>query len=239
MATTIRAEPVPPRQSRLGIWMALLAGLALVAALAVAVTLLISAGDPGATGSGATATDTRPLPAFTAVDLAGTNQLTVRVGGTQQVTVRADENLLDQVVTEVHDGVLVVSDRGSFTTRGPMSVEVTVPSLQAATLSGTGQVTVTGVAGEAFAARLSGTGTLIVSGSAQRVDASIPGDGALTLGSLLATDATVSIEGTGSATVHVTRNLDATVSGTGSIVYTGHPSSVIRNVTGVGSVTGT
>jgi hypothetical protein len=221
--------------------LALLVGLAVVViALAVTVPLLTSGADNPSTptGSGKAASEIRTLPAFTAVDLAATNEMTVQVGEPQQVLIRADDNLLDKVVTQVRAGVLVVSDGGSFTTRSPMSVIVTVPSLQSATLSGTGQLNVTGVDAATFTARLPGTGTLIVSGRAERVDASVSGDGALTLESLLARDATVTVGGTGSVTVHATGSLDATVSGTGAIVYTGHPARVTKNVTGEGSITG-
>jgi hypothetical protein len=186
------------------------------------------------TGSGVSVSQTRTVPAFTAVDLAGTNELTVRVGQPQHVVVRADDNLLDKVVTDVRAGVLVVFDRGSFTSRSPMSVVVTVPSLRSATLSGTGQLVVTDVAAGTFTARLPGTGNLVAAGRADRVDASISGDGSMTLGSLLATDATVTVRGTGSVLIHVTGSLHATVSGTGSVVYTGHP----KTITGVGSVSG-
>jgi hypothetical protein len=218
----------------------LLVGLAVGIGLAATVTLLSVRDDDAGTakGSGMAASETRTVPTFTAVDLAGTTVMTVRVGQPQQVLVRADDNLLDQVVTEVHAGVLVVSDRGNFTSRSPMSVVVTVPSLRSATLSGTGQLVVTDVAANAFTARLPGTGTLVASGRAASVDASVAGDGAMRLESLLATDATVTVGGTGSVMIHVTESLNATVSGTGSIVYTGHPESVTKTITGMGSVSG-
>jgi hypothetical protein len=184
------------------------------------------------------ASETRTVPPFTAVELAGTNEMIVQVGQPQLVVVRADDNLLDHVVTEVHAGVLVVSDGDSFTSRSPMSVVVTMPSLRSATLSGTGQLMLTGVAANTFTARLPGAGTLVASGHAARIDASISGDGAMRLESLLATDATVTVGGTGSVMIHVSGSLDATVSGTGSIIYIGHPESVTRTITGIGSVSG-
>ena len=96
----------------------------------------------------------------------------------------------------------------------------------------------TGVAANTFTARLPGTGTLVASGRATRIDASVSGDGAIRLESLLATDATVTVGGTGSVMIHVTGSLNATVSGTGSIIYTGHPESVTKTITGTGSVSG-
>jgi len=74
---------------------------------------------------------------FTGLDLAGSNNVTVIVGGPQSVVVRADSNLINHVTTGVVAGTLVIGDTGSFTTRTPMSVEVTVPSLTALNLSAT------------------------------------------------------------------------------------------------------
>ncbi len=249
MTTTAPSRPTPPPPSpRRPGWLALSAlGIAcLTLAIVVAAAVVLSLRDDNATtgsagttkGSGISVGETRTLPAFTAVDLAGTNEMTVQVGQPQHVVVRADDNLVDNVVTEVRAGVLVVSDRGNFTSRSPMSVAVTVPSLQSATLSGTGQLVLTDVAADTFTARLPGTGNMIASGRAGRVDASISGDGSLTLESLLATDAVATVRGTGSVTIHVTGSLDATVSGTGSVVYAGHPKKISQSVTGTGSVSG-
>lgn len=252
MTTTAPSQPSPtPPSARRPAWRALLAlgiaALALGIALAATLALLslkddnsdTTKGSAGTTkGSGVSVSQTRTVPTFTAVDLAGTSEVTVQVGQPQHVVVRADDNLLDKIVTEVRAGVLVVLDRGSFTSRSPMSVVVTVPSLRSATLSGTGQLIVADVAAATFTARLPGTGNLVAAGRADRVDASISGDGSMTLESLLATDATVIVRGTGSVIIHVTGSLHATVSGTGSVVYTGHPKSISQTITGVGSVSG-
>jgi Putative auto-transporter adhesin, head GIN domain len=161
----------------------------------------------------------------------------VQVGKPQHVEVRADRNLLNRVVTRVRSGVLTISDRGSFTTNSPMSVLVTVPALQSATLSGDGQCTVTDVATKAFKAQLSGSGELTVSGNVERVDASLTGEGRLVLASLLARGVTVALGGTGTAVVSATSSLDAVLSGTGSITYSGQPTHVTKTVTGTRSIT--
>jgi hypothetical protein len=66
------------------------------------------------------------------------DNVTVAVGGRQSVVVHADSNLLRDVTTRVVAGTLVVGTTGSFSTRSPMSVEVSVPSLASLTLSGSG-----------------------------------------------------------------------------------------------------
>ena len=101
--------------------------------------------DNGVDGSGVAATQTRTLAPFTAVDLAGASDVTVRVGAKQTVVVQADDNLINHIKTGVQDGVLVVSERGTFARNLPMSVEVTVPNLDRTRLNGSGMISVEGV----------------------------------------------------------------------------------------------
>lgn len=239
MSSGAAVPEIPAR--RPGRRAAVLTGAVLIVIVLVVVGALLSDRDHhgAVSGSGTPAAEPRALPSFTAVELAGTNRVTVQVGTPQQVVVHADSNLLHRVLTQVRSGVLVVSDRGSFTTRSPMQVDVTVPSLSAATLSGmgTGDLTVTGVGTNSFTARLAGTGTLTASGRADRVNASLTGDGTLMLAALRAGNTIVAMRGTGTAVVYATGSLDATLAGTGTILYIGHPEHLITKVTGTGTIT--
>lgn len=215
-----------------------LGAIAAVVAIAALAALVNLAADDGDTmrGSGVEVTDQRELAPFAAIELAGANTVTVRVGPAQAVAVTGDDNLVDNVSTTVRANSLLIDDRGGFDTEAPMSVTVSVPSLDALSLSGMGTVTVVGVTGPEFTADLSGTGTLVVSGSVDRLTATQSGFGTLELGGLAARDVIARLEGTGDVNVQATSTLDATLTGTGSIVYSGSPSVTTRN-TGVGSVT--
>ena len=99
------------------------AGIALLVLTVAAVAFLLGRQDwgsrtlsftNGVRGSGVAATQTRSLPSFRGVDLAGASTLTVHAGATQAVVVHADDNLINRVKTDVRDGVLVVSERGSL-----------------------------------------------------------------------------------------------------------------------------
>jgi hypothetical protein len=211
---------------------------AVVAIAALAALANLAADDDGGTvrGSGVEVTDPRELAPFAALELAGANTVTVRVGPAQAVAVTGDDNLVDKVTTTVRADRLVIDDRGSFDTDTPMSVTVSVPSLEALSLSGMGTVTVVGVTGPELTADLSGTGTLVVSGSVDRLTATQSGFGTLELGDLAARDVIARLDGTGDLNVQALSTLDATLTGTGSIVYSGSPSVTTHN-TGVGSVT--
>src|SRR4051794_13197069 len=59
-------------------------------------------------GSGVAATQTRALPAFSSIDLAGSNRVTIHAGARQSVVVRGDDNLLARVTTDVRGGRLAI-----------------------------------------------------------------------------------------------------------------------------------
>ena len=191
----------------------------------------------GLHGSGVAASASRVVPAFSAVDLAGSSVLTVRVGSQQAVIVHADDNLIDLVTTVVEDGTLVVGSSGSFTTQSPMTVDVTVPTLETVVLSGSGVVTVEGVTAERLVVRAPGSGVLTISGTADQLDVSLTGSGDVRLEELVSRDVAATLSGSGRLQVHATDSLDASLPGTGVIVYSGNPSSVTRDVSGTGVIT--
>jgi Putative auto-transporter adhesin, head GIN domain len=188
-------------------------------------------------GSGVSASQARSLPPFSSIHLAGSNRVTVYVGGEQSVVVHADDNLIEHVTTNVRDGALVVSETGSYATTSPMAVDVTVPELDSVTLSGSGILGVEGVSSRAFVVRAPGSGIIKASGTANALDASLDGSGDVQLQDLLAQDARASVSGSGRMQVHATRTLVASISGSGAIFYTGGP-QVTQSISGSGVVIG-
>jgi hypothetical protein len=220
---------------------ALIAALAAVLVLAViAVALLVHSGrspGSGVQGSGVAATQTRAVARFSSLNLAGDNNVTVTVGGPQSVVVHADSNLVGHVTTRVETGTLVIGDTGSFTTRTPMSVDVSVPSLTALNLSGDGQISVTGISAPRLTVTVSGSGLLSAAGTATRLDVNLSGDGQAQLSQLTARDVRAVLTGSGLIQVAPTTSLDAAVPGTGAIIYSGNPLQVTTSITGTGTVT--
>jgi hypothetical protein len=190
-------------------------------------------------GSGVAATQARHVAAFHSVELAGANNVVIRVGEKQSVVVKADDNLLDRVTTEVHSGKLVIGNTpGSLTTKSPMSVEVAVPALNALMLTGSGNIVVDGVETESLKVALPGSGTLTGSGTARRLDVTVSGSGTVQFTQLVADDVRAVVSGSGSIFLTTTKSLDASVSGSGAILYTGNPQNVTKSVTGTGAITG-
>jgi len=113
-----RGGQVAPRGQR-GLVIALVLALAAALFLAAVVVALLGGGSSssGAQGSGVAVTQPRVLAAFSSLDLAGSNNVSVVVGGHQSVVVHADSNLMRYVTTRVVAGTLVIGTTGSFTTR--------------------------------------------------------------------------------------------------------------------------
>ena len=129
-------------------------------------------------GSGVPATQVRHVADFDSVELAGSNNVVIRASEKQSVVVRADDNLLDRVTTEVQSGTLVVANTpGSLTTKSPMSVEVNVPTLTALTITGSGNIVVNGIDTASLEVAVPGSGTFTGSGAVTRLDVTVAGSG--------------------------------------------------------------
>lgn len=219
--------------------------LAAIVVLLAALVVLLARHDWGSTssssavqGSGIAATQTRSLASFTTVDLTGANNVTVHVGGKQAVVVRADDNLIGLITTEVRAGRLAIGTSGSLSAESPMSVDISVPTLRAVAITGSGVVSVDGIRGAHFTVQLPGSGLLRASGGIDRLDARLSGSGDLQLQNLVAHHATALVTGSGRLEVNATKTLDASVTGSGAIFYTGNPRTVTKSVTGAGVIAG-
>jgi Putative auto-transporter adhesin, head GIN domain len=218
--------------------------VAMLALVLVGVTIAIyaiasnsSSSSSTVQGSGVLVAESRAVPAFGSVDLAGSNNVVIRVGEEQSIRIYGDDNLIDRVTTDVDATTLVIgSQPGSYSTDSPMRVEVSVPSLRNLTLSGSGTVMVSGVKALRLTVTISGSGVVRASGTTEQLDATVSGSGQAELGGVEARAVQAVVSGSGEIVVTATASLDASVPGSGSILYGGNPSDVTKSVTGSGEI---
>jgi putative autotransporter adhesin-like protein len=177
------------------------------------------------------ASEIRKVGAFHAIDLAGTMRVEVRIDRATRVEVVGDADRFKQVLTDVKDGTLVVDTRGKLD-NSQLRVLVTVPDLDAVSVSGTGKLEVQGLANARLDARIPGTGAVKLVGSTGQLHVSVGGSGQLAAGDLAAKAVSVDVPGTAQLTVRASQSFDATIAGTGAIVVEGKPASVKKSVTG-------
>ena len=189
-------------------------------------------------GSGVASSQERSVTEFTAIEIAGSADVFVTVGKAQHVLVEADDNILPLIETSVQAGRLVISTKPftSISPRLPIRVTVTMPSIEAASLSGSGNITINDVNAETLTLNLPGSGNINVSGSARRVTVSLNGSGNIQCGDLEAQAVDVGLNGSGDVTVYASQHLGVTIRGSGSVHYRGNPTEVSQSVLGSGSV---
>jgi putative autotransporter adhesin-like protein len=131
----------------------------------------------------------------------------------------------------------VIATKGSFTTSSPMTVEISVPSLQALTVSGSGALTASNIQGPQVRVRLSGSSMARAAGTVTRLDVSAGGSGDAQLGQLVAREVHAAVSGSGRIVTHAANTLQASATGSGTIVYSGNPAHVTTSITGSGTIT--
>ncbi len=232
----------------------------LLLATALATLAACTAGAQGGNGdSGARTSRSFQAGAFDKLSLSGSPDVQVAVGGQVSVRAEGDAADLERLEIVVVDGELRIGLRpGSsswFGSHRGIIVHVTVPSLQAASIAGSGDINVDRVEGQTFAATVNGSGDLDVrqlrvgnasfgvtgsggiraSGGAPRANASLNGSGDLSLAGFETADATVSLVGSGDIALRATGTAAVQLTGSGDVTIAGGARCTIAK-TGSGDV---
>jgi hypothetical protein len=158
--------------------------------------------------------------------------------GREAVTVRADDNLLPFLTTQVVNGTLRLAKVQNINPRSKKQIEfdISVKKLTSLSLSGAGNISVARLAGKELAVSLSGSGNITTSGQVTGLRLTLSGAGDLDGAGLQAQQATVTNSGAGRVTVNASRQLLVTLSGVGNVEYLGSP-RIQQTISGVGRVT--
>ncbi|WP_163715996.1 head GIN domain-containing protein [Mangrovibacterium lignilyticum] len=207
---------------------------------------------------------TREVAAFSEISLRIDAKLYLAQGDKQSVEIVAKESTLDELITEVKDRELVIRLKSSskiwktFET-GKVEIYITVPEVNAITVSGSGDIfndgpiksrilnlNVSGsgkiklddLVAERVTAMLSGSGNVYVDGDGNATDLSITisGSGGFKGADFEAEDVSVRISGSGGAEVHCNHSLKARIAGSGGVRYNGNP-MIDQSIAGSGKVT--
>jgi len=176
------------------------------------------------------------VPWINQIELHGIGTVNVIGGQAPSVQVTTDDNLLCWVGTEVQNGKLRIETTQNIRPRTELVVNVTVPELASAKVSGAGDLNVDHVTSQQLELAVSGAGDLRASGQVQNVIAKISGAGSADLQQLFAENADVRISGAGDVDVYASQSVNARVSGAGRVNCYGNPAEVDQHVSGAGSI---
>ena len=248
-----------------------IAGLLLVAGAGVVASTAARADDRtfhfsfggfgGVTGSGKLQNEARNVGSFQAIALRASMKLVLRQGTREGVELRADDNILPLIETQVVDrgGVptleLGVKKGASFSTRNPVVATIDLINLRALSIAGSGEVVgdalktpqlaiaISGsgdvklkqLAADEISAKVSGSGDLEFAGRTGKLGLSISGSGDVNARALEADDVSVSVAGSGDANVTARKTLTISIAGNGNVTYAGD-ATVKSSIAGHGKV---
>lgn len=182
--------------------------------------------------AGEMATRTYELQDFSAIEISGAYELSVKVGDDYSVTITGHEEEMERADVYVRDGALVLGSKKRFHREkdndghDDMQAVVTMPALDRLSVSGVVDADIKGVDAGAFRVNLSGVGEVTIAGRCKRLDARVSGVGELNAKALECSDADVALSGMGEASVYARDWAKAEVSGMGEINIYGSPATV-------------
>ena len=203
-----------------------------------------------------------PVPGFTKLRIEGPYMVHVRTGAGPSVNARGPQSQLDKLTVESRGDLLVISTEKGWNWTSLhwgkdqiVTIDVTVPMLQAATLTGSGDVNIDHIRTSAFAAQLTGSGDLsiaqletsrlsasvngsgdlTIAGRTGRADASVQGSGDLRASGLAVGLLNASVTGSGDISIGATKVAKANIVGSGDISIAGRPSCT-KNKVGSGDI---
>jgi hypothetical protein len=201
----------------------------------------------------------RQVDGFDEVSMGISGDLYLKMGSTISLELEGDDDDLEDVITEVRSGTLVIkykNSKGWSFGRDRITIYLTMPEISSVSLGGSGKIigentiesddlylSVSGsgrielnLEADDLTQKISGSGNIEVSGSADRAEISISGSGNLNALDMEVDHYTVKISGSGKCKINVGDSLEANISGSGSVYYKGDPDKIRSNVSGSGKV---
>ncbi len=196
----------------------------------------------GISGNGNVIEETRDVAGFTGVQVSAGIDVYLSQGSDFEVTVEADENLMEVILTELKGDMLVVrTDRTSIRSAKSKKVHVTLPELTELKISSAGDcegqtpfqcdelrldISSAGdllleVEADRIRLAISSSGDARISGTANLLDASLSSAGDLNAFDLIAKKVNVDVSSAGDAKVHATEEISMDASSAGNVYYTG------------------
>lgn len=208
-------------------------------------------------GSGNIVTQEEDFTDFNRVEASHSFKLDIQQGDSYEVTIRIDDNLLDNLeVTNQNNTLKIGLVRNIVVSNATMEADITMPELVDIGLSGASEADINtfvidedfraGLSGSSFLSgnleaqdarfNLSGSSDVRLEGSGNGLDIDASGSSNLELAEFVVEDATVSLSGSSEATVNVNGSLNVNASGASNVYYLGNPSMGNIDTSGASSV---
>ena len=209
-------------------------------------------------GSNNIITQEKQLSAYDKIEVLGSYDVIFTDGEVGKIKIKAPDNILPLIQTEVSDGLLKIgAEKNRYKVKEPIIIYVPVDSrlkqvdikgsadiyseknLETKTLNvgiyGSGDARLA-VDVSSLALEVVGAGDIRVGGKTDNLSININGSGDVEVPNLKAEKAVININGSGDVSAHVTENVDISIAGSGDVTIKGNPKKIKRIINGSGRV---
>jgi len=200
----------------------------------------------------------KQLSAYDRIEVLGGYDVIFTDGEVGKIKIKAPDNILPLIQTEVSDGLLRIdTGKSRYRVKEPIIIYVPVDSrLKKVVIKGSAdiyteknletkalEVDVYGsgdvrlqVDASSLALKIDGSGDIRVGGKTDNLSININGSGDVEVPNLKAEKAVININGSGGVSAYVTENVDISIAGSGDVTIKGNPKKVKRIINGSGRV---
>ena len=200
----------------------------------------------------------KQLSAYDRIEVLGSYDVIFTDGEVGKIKIKAPDNILPLIQTEVSDGLLKIdTGKNRYKVKEPIIIYVPVDSrLKQVVIKGSAdiyteknletkalEVDVYGsgdvrlqVDASSLALKIDGSGDIRVGGKTDNLSININGSGDVEVPNLKAEKAAISISGSGDVSAHVTEDVDISIAGSGDVTIKGNPKKIKQKINGSGRV---
>jgi hypothetical protein len=207
-------------------------------------------------GNGNVVTHERKLADFTGIRVSAGIDVYLKQGNSETISVEADDNIQEYILTEVRDGILSVFTEVSIRDAERKRVYVTMKEVTSIKTSSAGDVfgespikcdrlelsassagnIKLDVSANDIKVNISSSGDITLNGEARMLEADLSSAGSLKASDLNVKEADVSVSSAGDADINVSERLTARASSAGDINYRGNPKYIDAHSSSAGGV---
>ena len=209
-------------------------------------------------GSNNIITQEKQLSVYDRIEVLGSYDVIFTDGEVGKIKIKAPDNILPLIQTEVSDGLLKIgAEKNRYKVKEPIIIYVPVDSrlkqvdikgsadiyseknLETKALNvgiyGSGDVRLQ-VEASSLALKIDGSGNIRVGGKTDNLSININGSGDVEVPNLKAEKAAISISGSGDVSAYVTEDVDISIAGSGDVIIKGNPKKIKQKINGSGRV---
>jgi len=200
----------------------------------------------------------KQLSVYDRIEVLGSYDVIFTDGEVGKIRIKAPDNILPLIQTEVSDGLLKIgAEKNRYKVKEPIIIYVPVDSrlkqvdikgsadiyseknLETKALNvgiyGSGDVRLQ-VEASSLALKIDGSGDIRVGGKTDNLSININGSGDVEVPNLKAEKAAISISGSGDVSAYVTEDVDISIAGSGDVIIKGNPKKIKQKINGSGRV---